>query len=211
MPRSQIKRAMDDFFQLRRFKDFRHRPDAVRFLDILHKQSQIRRAPDGSFFGNAESAFHTLERHRAVTGRTSGGDRMAPARRRVELCAAIRLPSSHRGVVVRFMLSFAFNHSSKTDFSFDSLRILNNASQKERGRDPKEVATPLLMKKIEQILWRYKCHLHLELMNYNEVRYQYALLQYNNRVANEYVRRPERIYKINPNRRFDSHRKVLGQ
>ena len=42
MPWSQIKREPDDFLKLRRFKDFRHRPGVVRFLDILFKQFQIK-------------------------------------------------------------------------------------------------------------------------------------------------------------------------
>ena len=75
MYRSQIKRAPDDFFQLRRFKDFRHPPDAVRFQDILLTQSQIKGAPDGSFFGNAVRAPFISERHRTAPGRTSVGDR----------------------------------------------------------------------------------------------------------------------------------------
>ena len=55
------------------------------------------------------------------------------------------------------------------------------------------------MKKIQQILWRYMCHLYLKLMNYNEVRSQYTLLQYNDIVVkvHVYVYRPVAIYGRN--------------
>ena len=48
------------------------------------------------------------------------------------------------------------------------------------GKSPKEAATLILTKKIQQILWWYKCHLHFEVMNYmyHETIYQYALLQH---------------------------------
>ena len=58
-------------------------------------------------------------------GRRLDGDQTAPARR----------PTSHRAVAIRFMSLFAFNRSLRTDLSVDSLRILNNAPQREREKD----------------------------------------------------------------------------
>ena len=49
-------------------QSFRHRLGAVRFSDISLKQSQIKRAPDGTFFGNDVHAYFISGRHRAATG-----------------------------------------------------------------------------------------------------------------------------------------------
>ena len=64
-----------------------------------------------------------------------------------------------------------------------------------RKKAPKESATDLLMK-IQQIWWRYKCHLHFELMNYNEVIYRYTLSQYNDQVVKVNVFRPIVVPKV---------------
>ena len=44
MPSSQIKQAPDDFFQLRRFKDLRHRPgrNILPNMDDIHPVSSFR-------------------------------------------------------------------------------------------------------------------------------------------------------------------------
>ena len=99
------------------------------------KQSQIKRAPEGSFYGNAVHALFALEGHRAATGRTSSGDGTAPARTPVGLQAAVRLPSGDRAVNVQFMLSISFNHLLKTDISGELLRILNKAFQTKREKE----------------------------------------------------------------------------
>ena len=74
-----------------------------------------------------------------------------------------------------------------------------------------------LMKKIQQILWRYKCHLYFELINYSDIRYPYVctLLKYNDQIAKVYVCRPvaarKKVPKIDTAQRSDSHRTVLGR
>ena len=135
---TDIKRALDDFFQLCRSKDFRHRPGAVRFYDILLKQSKIERASDGSFFGNAVRAFFQIKKtpegggdwpdiggDRPDIGRRMDRDRTARARN----LSDVLLPSGYRPVIEWIMLSFAFNHLYETDVSITSLRIMNYGSQ----------------------------------------------------------------------------------
>ena len=69
-------------------------------------------------------------------------------------------------------------------------------SHKGKGKKTrKEAATPLLMKKIQQFFWLYKCHLHFELLNYNEVGFQYTLLQYDYQIAKFHVFRPVAVPK----------------
>ena len=99
------RRAISSDFGDSKILDIVQAPyDCKTFCSNSHKS-------DGSCFGNAVGALFSSERHRAATGRTSSGDRTAPVQTPVGLLAAIQLPSSHRTIDVRFMLSFAFNHS----------------------------------------------------------------------------------------------------
>ena len=85
MPRSQIKRAPDDFFQLCRLKDFRH------FAQAVTNQTGTGR----QFLGNAVRALFGTERHRAATGRTSGDDWTATGRPRKNTCrTSCRCPAT---------------------------------------------------------------------------------------------------------------------
>ena len=118
-------------------------------------------------------------------GHRPDGDRTAPARSPLGLRAAVKLLSSHKAVDVRFMPSFSFNHLLKTRLSIE-LRILNDTFHREREKEK--------MKKIQQVLWRYKCYLHFELMNYNEFRFQYTLLQYDYQIVKVYVCRPVAVW-----------------
>ena len=181
MPRSQIKRAPDDFFQLRRFKDFRYRPAAVRFLRHFTQTATNQTGIGRQVLQERRACtFHFRKTPRGDwtdIGRRLYEDRMAPTRRPVVLSAAVLLPSIHRTVIVRFNLPFSFNHSLKTDFSIESLRI-GIMPSKEKAKK-----IPLLTKKIQQISWEYNCNLYFKLMNYNTVRCLYTFLQYNDQVA----------------------------
>ena len=104
MSRSQIKRAPDDFFQLGWFNDFRHRPDALRSYDSLLKQSHIKQAPDGSFFGNTTSTLFRSEIHLAATGRTSDGARSNTCRSSCRRLATLQSPSGQHTILKCYRL-----------------------------------------------------------------------------------------------------------
>ena len=71
---------------------------------ILPTQSQIKGAPDSSFFGNAVSALFSSERHQTEPGRTLVGDRtdigQQPDGARTDIVLT-ELPTGHRAVAVR--------------------------------------------------------------------------------------------------------------
>ena len=116
MLRSQIKRAPDGFIQLRRFKDFEKSPGRRTILRHFAHAVTNQRAPDGSFFGNAVSAlFKAPHGTRTDIDRLPDGHRAATGRRPDGHRSNLELPSGHRAVAVRFMLSSQFNHSNRTD------------------------------------------------------------------------------------------------
>ena len=75
----------------------------------------MKGAAGSSFFVNAVSALFSSERHQTDIVRRPDGHRAATGRHRDVHRSNFEPPSGHRAIAVRFMLSFQFNHSNRTD------------------------------------------------------------------------------------------------
>ena len=127
MLRSQIKGSRTVLSNFADSKILRNRLGTVRFKDVFLTQSQNKGAPDGSFFGNAMSTLFSSERHRTAPGQTLVGDRTDIGQQPDGHRSNFELPSGHRAVAVRLMLSFQFNHSNRTDVNGLSDGPINRA------------------------------------------------------------------------------------
>ena len=96
MPRPQIKRTISSNFAVSKILDIVRAPyDIKTFCSSSHKSNWHRTA---SFFRNAVCALFISERHRAATGRTSGGDSTATGRRPHEHLSDFVPPSGCRTI-----------------------------------------------------------------------------------------------------------------
>ena len=96
------KESAGCFLPVHQFKDSRHCSGAVRFQDILLKQSQIKQVPDGSFFQNAMRILFRSERHRVVTSRRSGRSWTATGQR----------PHEHLSVIEHSLCKLCYHFCS---------------------------------------------------------------------------------------------------
>ena len=130
MPRSQIKQVQEDLFQLRRSKDFRHQPCALQFQEILLKQSQIKRASDGSFFENTMHSLFSSEKYWPAIGRTSGSEWTAPVPP-----SGIHPVTEQSPYDLCYPLFSTIHKKQLFQLKIKLQRILNNAYRSERQKD----------------------------------------------------------------------------
>ena len=134
MPRPQIKRTISSNFAVSKILDIVRAPyDIKTFCSSSHKSNWHRTAVSSEM----PSVHFSFQKD---TGRPPAGHLAATRRRpdgaRTNTCQT----SCPRPAAAQFMLSLASNHSLKSDISVESLRILNNASQRERRKTHKEAA-----------------------------------------------------------------------
>ena len=103
MPSSQIKREPDDFFQLPRFKDFRHRPGTARTVcSSSHKSNGHRTAVSSKMpcmhFSVQRDTRRRPAGHRAATGRRPDGARTNTCRTLCRRRATVQSPSGRRTI-----------------------------------------------------------------------------------------------------------------